>query len=228
MKFPFDWHQIEKELKDHIEDKMEYYHNKGIDQSSAEELAIKDMGDPKEIGIALNKEHNPILGWLYAITTFLLVLNLTFAALSWSGVLVSTVFSGNPIDDIPKDNIVYNIEVNEKVEIDDRVIKFKNIVYEKNGDMNIIYEYYNRSLFGRDWALDNVGIGTVKDNLGNEYSHWPSTSSWTRTRRQSLITNKVRTIENFPEKADSIIFEYDLYNRYFRVEVPLKAGDFNE
>ena len=50
---------------------------------------------------------------------------------------------GNSVMDIPKSNIVYKLDIDEKVKLDDRTIRFTNIIYEKNGNMNITYEYYN-------------------------------------------------------------------------------------
>lgn len=220
IKFPFDREDIKKELENHILDKMDYYFNtRGIDEITAEELTLRDMGNSKEIGIALNKEHNFILGWIYKITNVLVMISLTLTVLSFSVTLLPTIFSGNPKNDIPKENIVYNIKVNEKVKIDDRITKFKNIIYEKNGNMNIIYEHYDTKLFGMGWSHDY--IGTVKDNLGNEYFSGSGSSS-------GGIIKGVTTISDFSSEADTLIIEYDRYNRYFKVEVPLKAGDSNE
>lgn len=220
IKFPFDRDDVEKELEDHILDKMEYYHNEGMDEETAEELTLKDMGNPKEIGIALNKEHNHILGWIYTITNILVAINLVFLVFSLSMLLINTVFQRNPGNGIPKENIVYNIQVNEKVKIDDRVIKFKNVIYEKNGDMSIVYENYETKLFGGGWSFGS--IGTIKDNLGNDYFAGSGSSSG------GIITKGVRTVENFAKDANTLIIEYNQYNRYYKVEVPLKAGDSNE
>lgn len=221
IKFPFDRDDIEEELRHHIQDKMEYYHSEGMDHQTAEELTLKDMGDPKEIGIALSKEHNPILGWIYAISKGILYVNLGFFASSlimWS---LAFIFSIGPVYDIPKENIVYNIEMDEKVQIDDRVINFTNVIYEKNGDMTIVYEYNQGELFGGGWPLYSIGI--VKDNLGNDYSFVGSGGS------VGLLTTKgVSTVSDFPEEADTLIIEYDRFNRYYKLEVPLKAGESNE
>ena len=222
IKFPFDREDIKKELEDHIHDKIDYYFNtRGIDAITAEELTLRDMGNPKEIGIALNKEHNFILGWIYKITNALVIIFLSLAVLSFSVSTLSTILTGNPKNDIPKENIVYNIEVNEKVKIDDRVIKFKNVIYEKDGDMNIVYEYYDTKLFGLGWSLGD--IGTVKDNLGNEYFERGGSSY-----SGEVIIKGVIRIRDFANEADTLIIEYDMYNRYYKVEVPLKAGDSNE
>lgn len=220
IKFPFDREDIKKELQNHMLDKMEDFKSRGIDSITAEELTIKSMGDPREIGLALNKEHNFILGWLYKITNGLVILFLVITVFSTGTSLLMTVFSRNPNNRIPKENIVYNIEVDEKVKIDDRVIKFKNIIYEKNGDLSIVYENYDSRLFGMGWSLGHIGI--IKDNLGNEYFAGSGSSSG------GIITRGVRTISNFPSNADTLIIEYDWYNRYYKVEVPLKAGVINE
>lgn len=221
IKFPFDREDIKKELENHIHDKVDYYYNtRGIDAITAEELTLRDMGDPKEIGIALNKEHNFILGWIYKITNIIVIIFLTLTIFSFSVSILSTIFYDNPKNNIEKENIVYDIEVNEKVKIDDRVITFKNLIYEKNGDMNIVYEHYDTKLFGTGWSLGD--IGTVKDNLGNEYFSGSGSSSG------GIIAKGVKTISDFPSEADTLIIEYDQYNRYYKVDIQLKAGDSNE
>lgn len=221
IKFPFDREDIKKELENHILDKMEYYINdRGIDEITAEELTLRDLGNPKEIGIALNKEHNFILGWIYKITNVLVTIFLIITVFTAGISLISTIFSGNPAKHIAEENILYNIKINEKVKIDDRVIKFKNIIYEKNGDLNIVYENYDTKLLGMGWSYDY--IGTIKDNLGNEYFDGSGSSSG------GIITKGVRTVSDFSSEADTLIIEYDMYNRYYKVEIPLKAGDSNE
>lgn len=220
IKFPFDRDDIKKELEDHILDKMECYDSRGIDKVTAEELTLRDMGNPKEIGIALNKEHNFILGWIYKITNVLVTISLIITIFSLSISLLATIFSGNSASHIKRADIVYNIRINEKVKIDDTVIKFKNVILEKNGDMNIVYEYYDTRLFGMGWSFGT--LGTIRDNLGNEYIAGSGSTSG------GIISKGMRTIRNFSSEADTLIIEYDYYNRYYKVEAPLKAGGSNE
>lgn len=70
------------------------------------------------------------------------------------------------------------------------------------------------------WSFGS--IGTIKDNLGNEYFDGSGSSSG------GIITKGVRTVSNFSSEADILIIEYDLYNRYYKVEIPLKTGDLND
>lgn len=54
---------IAKELENHIEELKESYIQEGMEEKSAEEKAIKQMGEAEEIGKELNKIHKPKLDW---------------------------------------------------------------------------------------------------------------------------------------------------------------------
>ncbi|WP_366923088.1 permease prefix domain 1-containing protein [Metallumcola ferriviriculae] len=219
VKFPFDREEIKSELECHLSDKMNYYNEQGYDEEKAEQLAISDMGDAKEIGTELNKQHNSFLGWVWAITTVMMVLFAAWNLYILGGPLVSNLFS-SPVNGIPKSDVVYKIDVDKRVKLDDTVINFTDVIYEKNGDMNISYEYYDSKLWGTGWSFG--GIGNVTDNLGNEYYEGSSYG------RGGIKTKVRRTLENFSKKAGTLIISYDRYNRTYRVEIPLKTGDSNE
>lgn len=220
IKFPFVKDDIKFELESHILDRINYYMEQGYDSEKAEELSIKDMGDPKEIGILLNKQHNPFLGWILKITNgmviFFVILSIYFVGVP----LVISIFSRNPIKDIPKENIVYKIDTDEKVKIDDTVIRFTNVVYDKNGDMNIFYECYDTKFWGMGWS--SSAIGDIMDDLGNTYFAGSAYSGG------GIRTKCKRTVSDFSKEADTLIINYDYYNRKYRVEIPLKVGDTNE
>lgn len=219
IKFPFDRETIKLELEDHILDKINYYMNHGYDEEKAEELAVKDMGDPKEIGTQLNKVHNPIIGWIWKITniavSIFIVVNVFIV-----GVILTSTFSRNPIKDIPKKDIVYKIDINEKVQIDDMVIKFTNVIYDKNGELHILYRYYDKKLWGSGWSLGNIGI--IKDDLGNEYF------SGSGSGGGGIISKCRESRMDFPQDAKALIIEFDQYYRKYRVEIPLEVGEYNE
>ncbi len=65
---------ITEELKAHIEDIKEDKISAGISKEDVEEIAVKEMGNPKEIGKKLNKIHKPKLEWRILILTFSLIL----------------------------------------------------------------------------------------------------------------------------------------------------------
>ena len=72
---------IEEELKQHLNDSMEALIEEGLPWQEAEEEAVRQMGDPVEVGVMLNKEHKPLLGYLLAmsrIILFLLIISILF------------------------------------------------------------------------------------------------------------------------------------------------------
>lgn len=151
IKFPFDRNDIKSELESHILEKIDYYIEQGYDESESEQLTLKDMGDAKEIGIELNKQHNAIVGWLWKATNAIVILLVVWNVYTIGFPFITDLFSHNPIKDIPKSNIVYKIDLDEEVKIDDMVIHFTNVIYEKNGNMNIFYEYYDTKLWGMEF-----------------------------------------------------------------------------
>lgn len=220
VKFPFDRNDIKLELECQISDKIDYYVLKGYDKETAESQAINDMGDAKEIGLKFNKQHNPFIGWLWKITNFLLVISVIINIYFVGIPLLMSLFTDNPIKDIPKSDIVYKIDLNEKVKIDDTVIHFTNIIYDKNGDMSIFYKYYDTRLWGRGWSVGY--IGEISDNLGNSYQRISGHGGG------GIVSKERCTVHDFSKEADTLIITYDNYNRKYKVEIPLKAGDKNE
>ena len=55
--------QIADELRGHLEDRAEALMARGLTPRDAVAQAARSMGDPEEIGTALDKEHSPLWGW---------------------------------------------------------------------------------------------------------------------------------------------------------------------
>ena len=58
---------IAEELKGHIEDIKSEYLCKGATEKEAEEKAVEQMGDAKQIGKKLNKMYGPKLDWMLLV-----------------------------------------------------------------------------------------------------------------------------------------------------------------
>lgn len=54
---------IEQELRDHLEDQISENILEGMEQEEAVKSAVKEMGDPVETGIMLDKVHRPHIAW---------------------------------------------------------------------------------------------------------------------------------------------------------------------
>jgi len=68
---------ISEELELHIKEVKEDYINDGLDEKTAEEKAVHQMGSAEEIGKSLNKIHRPQLDWkLLILIVVLMVFNL--------------------------------------------------------------------------------------------------------------------------------------------------------
>lgn len=218
IRFTFDRKDIRTELESHLTDKSEYYVENGFDSETAEQLSIQDMGDAKEIGIELNKQHNPVIGWIWRITNVITAILMIIFYYVLFTLLSANLHNG--LDRIAQKDIEYTIDLKEKVKIDDRVVCITRLIYESNGDMNIYYKTYNARLWGTGWNPSY--IGEVTDNFGHKYVTGSGQS------RSGIICRGVWTVDQFSEDANSLIITYDLYNRRYKIEIPLKAGDNNE
>lgn len=218
--FSYDRESIRSELECHISDKMAEYMEQGYDEETSEQLTIENMGEPREIGIELNKQHNPFLGWIWIITNVMVTLFAIVNIYLVGSFFIISLFNKNPIHDHPKSDIIYQIDINEKVILDDTVIHFTNLIYDTSGGMNIFYKSYSNKF----WLIGGSSdyIGELTDNLGNTYLSISGIS------RGGLITKSQKRIDDFSRDADTLIIRYDLYNRKFEVEIPLKVGDNNE
>lgn len=220
IKFPFDRNSIRKELQNHIDERITDYIEQGNDAEEAELLAVNAMGSAKEVGTELNKQHNPIIGWVWKITNIIVVL-FSLICLYFVGLpLAISLFSSNPIAHIDQSSIAYRINIDRRVKLDDTMIHFSSIIYQKNGSMNIIYDYYDTKHWSSGWSLGTIGI--ITDDLGTKYLNYSGGSS-------SGIKQKCYcTIYNFSKKATKLIISYDNFNRKYEVEIPIKAGDHIE
>lgn len=68
VRFQPDRWAIRQELEDHYEDHVKDLERIGYDHTLAQERALGAMGDPVEVGRALDKVHKPWLGWLWLVS----------------------------------------------------------------------------------------------------------------------------------------------------------------
>jgi len=78
---------VSRELKDHIEDQAEAYEADGMFEEEALERAVRDMGDPVEVGVSLDRIHRPQMSWsMLALVGVISILSIAVhAALGGSG-----------------------------------------------------------------------------------------------------------------------------------------------
>lgn len=92
---------IAEELKDHILDQAEAFEEEGTDHEQALELAVREMGDPVETGVALDRVHRPhmsvemlvLVSLIQCVKPCVLWIHASLCRRcfhKWNGVLVST------------------------------------------------------------------------------------------------------------------------------------------
>ena len=67
VRFRPDRAAIQAELLDHLQDHADALKERGVPILDAREEAVAAMGDPVELGKALDKLHSPLAGWLLAV-----------------------------------------------------------------------------------------------------------------------------------------------------------------
>lgn len=146
------------------------------------------------------------------IIRILIILNIV----KYGFLFFGTILTKDPIKFIDEENIVYHIELDEKVKIDDTVIIFTDVIYEKDGNLNVFYKSFDTRLWGMGWGSSY--IGEFEDDLGNNHF------SGSGYGGSGSITKGYRTLNNFDRDAKMLTIEYDVYNRYYKVEIPLIKG----
>lgn len=63
---------VAREISDHILDQTAAYELAGDDHDEALKKAVRDMGDPVEVGVALDAIHRPKIDWKMLVITFVL------------------------------------------------------------------------------------------------------------------------------------------------------------
>lgn len=93
---------VEKELRDHLEDQIRDNISCGMEEEAAIDSAIRDMGDPIETGIMLDKVHRPQIAWkmvllvgvisiLGALIHILICRHLNADAAAYDGIVYSPI-----------------------------------------------------------------------------------------------------------------------------------------
>lgn len=234
VRFRPDRYGIRAELSDHLEDSAAYYLEQDqapLSQEEALALAIQSMGDAQELGQELNREHNPLLGWIWWISRALAVIVVCVCAftavlpfsLNLLGAVPDLLFpaSNRDLSDSP---IVYEInDLNEKAQVDDQVIEIIRLVYQEDGTMNVFYRSHRKNPFF--YWTSSVGF-RFTDETGTTYFSGSGSSS-----SSTLFSNGVDRVDNFPGDASKLIISYQQYDRQFQIEIPLqdhpnrKAGE---
>jgi len=213
-----DRYEIEKELIAHLEDSALYLQDyEGLSPEEAEKAAIERIGNADEIGTALNRQHNPFLGYLWYFSRIIMVLLCVVVVLQFIPMLLLsgwTFLFEHPVNDIPKESYVRHVEPNVLIKLDDTRIRITDVIQTEDGSLHICYSYYSLSFPGyHKWSFG--GLSGFKDEDGISYFNGGGHGS------AGLYQRARHSLENFPFDKEKLIIEYDNAGRYFHEEIRL-------
>ena len=138
VKFKYDHTGIRRELLDHMEELYEDLQAEGMDADVAEIMAAEYMGDAKEIGQALNKEHSPVLGWLWLGCRRLVLVLLVLFLLN--GIpIVKTLVAGffTPYWEKTDSPLVYKVPLEKEMKWYGEEITMQELRYYADGTLEL-------------------------------------------------------------------------------------------
>ena len=161
IKYVFDRDRIEQELSEHLQDSILDLTLEGYSYEEAEKQAIAQMGDPIEIGQLLNKEHHPLIGYLYKITQVIMVLILLCCLIPGLYFVIELKNMSVP----QQTQCVEKIVLDYKVELPGHKFIFDNICIDRNGCYKLTYRCFIKYSYSRSKWGDN--IQSIKDTNNN-------------------------------------------------------------
>lgn len=214
VRFKYDHIDIRKELNDHIDDMLEDAPE--MDDDKKEEYIRERMGDPEELGLELDKEHKPLLGWAYRISRwiliFMIIINIPNAinfalTLGYTGIKLVV---GYDVSEEPE----YTIKTDLRGKIDDIYIFVEELNKYEDGTVEVRYKTIHNP-FGKSqgWTFDFAGC--FYDEFGNKYYGGGSDTG-------GFIRYHISQFDDFNKNAQKLIIDYDYNGRKFYGEIPLE------
>lgn len=159
--FIFDRDAIETELKDHIYESVQDLMEEGISLEEAEEQAVKQMGDPIEVGKLLNKEHQPLLGYLWMFSKVVLIF-LVIPAILVTGVgIYGTIRNATPT---VVEGSVETITLDIDLDMPTYKVKIDNICKMKSGRYCLTFRMWANLKYSR--YIGNTNLFEIRNTSG--------------------------------------------------------------
>lgn len=236
VRWPFARWRITQELTAHLEDHAAVLKARGLSPQEARVQAVAAMGDPDEVGRALNRVHSP--RWGLAFTAFrLLILCLAYMIFqsTFPGLDLDTLrscFYGSTVERVQgeqKSGFLTHIScipLDEWRQLDSLSIHYSNAYLTlqtatADGPDPVYWLLLEASFWQRDpfrQAIDpftgitsfsDIPLPTVfSDDLGNRYD--------------SPFTYMLPGVD---PRASEVYLDYDLFGRHYRLTIPLDWGD---
>lgn len=221
IRFKYDRFDIGQELDEHIEDMLSEAGE--MTDEEKEKFIRENMGDPKEVGEELDKEHKLLLGWLWRISRFLMIvliiLNLPNAltAVIMAGNAVLVPLQGYQIDKY-KSQVESTIKTHITGKIDDTHIIIDGVDKLKDGSVIVKYRTWNNPLGkAAGWTFS---LNCFYDEEGNQYfGGGGSNGGFVTYSTEHLDDNSDGEVLS---EHEALVIDYDYNGRKFYAKIPLK------
>ena len=219
VKFRFDHKDIRAEYEEHMEDKLEFLMDCGMDEERAAREVLTEMGEPKSLGKALNEIHNPLLGWIWWVSRILAILVAAAVIFSAGKNLFSHVkvlVADYPQIDENGRQLVYQLDINEKVRIDDEIIIIDSFRRYDDNLCVVNYTTQKRLISRSGQYTTNFGIlAEFKDDKGTVYrGEFDYTSGF---KAEKCITYFAISPE-----TDYLLFDVTHADRSLHISIPVR------
>ncbi len=186
--FIFDRKSIARELNEHLNDSVEDLVAEGLSREEAEEQAVLQMGEPEEIGKLLDKEHQPILGYVWMTTKGILIAMVIISTI----ILLDVIQSGLDLM-FPYQNTGYRIEESHAIDMEIETANFNvildNVCSNEHGEYMLTYRAKTK--------LESIRIRPMFVELAIGYSEI----------EHEGVSNNIRTRGSLGEKG-FMMFEW--------------------
>lgn len=89
--------EIQDEIRGHIEDQTAAYLSEGMEPDQAEEMAVREMGDPVEVGQDMDRIHRPKMAWgMIALITILSIAGYVLRQIMYA--ITRSIENSMPVD----------------------------------------------------------------------------------------------------------------------------------
>lgn len=151
VKNPFVKHSLRNEYLSHIQDAIQDELESGLSLEDAETIVIERLGDPLEIGRALNQVHNPYFVWfqyITKITAFILVVvvgvHLIPSYIEYSQ-MNGDISNGDYRESFQYFNTIDKRKIDVSASIGDFDYHFQDILYTVDKRILIYFSYRNNN-----------------------------------------------------------------------------------
>ena len=261
IRFVPDRKKIRQELSEHMEDRLEEYLNSGscgengdggnsegggnddsamdgekLTAEEAEARVLKAMGDPQELGLQLNRQHKPWLGWLWlgswaavAIAVVLIVCILVFGWVEQQAEKNQTgkaflnleeAYESMSRDYDPEYNqsgdILYNWEPDWSVTAADTEITFRNFAFDKS-DGRLVVILTTEGKYSMVSSVLEIKCSAAESSFAESQTGLDQEGNRVGVYRL--------TYQRFPRDTGTAKFSYNKFGEAFAFTIDLRNGE---